>query len=222
VDEVPFTPDDVYQAVKRGHTVSWVKRGRDGVIGHSWIASNGQGEGSTLYIGRPSSERRLRIYDKRGPTRIELQTKAKYADGVAQALFERRDDERGQAEFVIGCLREFCDFGVQDGIHGVRDVDLLPWWREFIGSADRIGQLVIDRRQHVSVDRTLAWIDRAVAPSLAMAIQCYGDAGRRLLDAEIEHATPRLSAKHKAAIKEFRHAYGHLVPGASVEEESAA
>jgi hypothetical protein len=81
---------------------------------------------------------------------------------------------------------------------------------------------VIDRRQHVSVDRTLAWIDRAVAPSLAMAIQCYGDAGRRLLDAEIEHATPHLSAKHKAAIKEFRHAYGHLVPGAESDEENAA
>jgi Replication initiation factor len=222
VDGVPFTPHDAYQAVKDGHTVSWVKRGRDGVIAHSWIASNGQNEGSTLYIGRPASERRLRIYDKRGPTRIELQTRSKYAGAVAKSLFERREDEPGQAEFVIGCLREFCDFGAQDGVHGIRDIDLLPWWREFIGSAERIGQLVNDPREHVSVDRTLRWIDRAVVPSLAMSLQCYGDAGRRLLDAEIEYATPRLSAKHKAAIREFRHAYRHLLPEATVEEESAA
>src|SRR6266536_5493986 len=75
VDAVPFTPADAYAAVRAGHTVSWVKRGRDGAISHVWHSSNRDGEGTTLYVGRRSSQRFMRIYDRRGPTRIELETR---------------------------------------------------------------------------------------------------------------------------------------------------
>jgi hypothetical protein len=50
---------------------------------------------------RPS-QRHLRIYDKRGPTRIELETKGKYAAAVSRELIERRGDELEMAELVVG------------------------------------------------------------------------------------------------------------------------
>jgi len=112
------------------------------------------------------------------------------------------------AAFVIGCLREFCDFGVHDNVHGARDVELLPWWRTFVGSVDRIGRLVVDRRYHLVVDRTLAWVERSVVPSLAMIDACYHEAGERLLRLWIEAGHERLTNRHLAAIREFEYAYG--------------
>jgi hypothetical protein len=206
VDGVPFTPADAYEAVQQRQTVSWVKRGSDGLLHHTWKSSNGNGEGETLYLGGRQSQRYMRIYNKRGPTRIELETKRDYAQAVAVALLELRVDVE-LARFVVACLREFCDFGVQDGVHGARGVKLLPWWAAFVGSADRIGRLDIDRREHLSVDRTLSWLDRAVVPSLAMVVVCYGGVGRQLLDGWIESAIPHLSARHLAAIREFRYVY---------------
>lgn len=208
VDRVSFTPHDAYQAVLAGHTVSWVKRGRDDVIGHTWHASNGHGEGNTLVLGRRSSQRHLRIYDKRGPTRIELETRGKYAGAVAKKLIELRGDEPGMVAFVIGCLREFCDFGVQDGVHGSRGVELLPWWAALVGSVDRIGRLVRDRRLELVVDRTLAWVERSVVPSLSMIEACYHEPGERLLRLWIEAGYERLGNRHLAAIREFRYVYG--------------
>ena len=150
----------------------------------------------------------MRIYDRRGPTRVELETKDMYASAVARELVERRGDDTELARFVVGCLREFCDFGVQDGAHGSRAVELLPWWRTFVGEVERVGRLVVDRREALSVDRTLRWVDRAVVPSLAMIVTCYGDAGERLLSDWIDSAKPRLSPRHLAAIREFEYAYG--------------
>jgi hypothetical protein len=43
--------------------VSWVKRGRDRMVSHVWHASNREGEGTTLTIGRRSSQRFIRSYD---------------------------------------------------------------------------------------------------------------------------------------------------------------
>jgi hypothetical protein len=221
VDGVPFTPADAYRAVRSGQVVSWVKRGRDGTVGHAWHASNGEREGTTLYIGRRSSQRFMRIYDRRGPTRIELETKDAYASAVARELVERRGDDLELAGFVVGCLREFCDFGVQDGTHGARDTELLPWWRAFVGEVERVGKLIVDRREALSVDRTLRWVDRAVVPSLAMIVTCYGNVGERLLADWIDSAKPRLSPRHLAAIREFQYAYGRGEYAAGRRDEVA-
>src|SRR5262249_25978056 len=118
-----------------------------------------------------------------------------------------RGDEPGMAAFVVGCLREFCDFGIQDGVHGARDVELLPWWAAFVGSVDRIGRLVRDRRLELAVDRTLAWVERSVVPSLSMIEACYQEVGERLLRHWIEGGYERLSNRHLAAIREFRYVY---------------
>ena len=163
VDSVPFTPLDAYRAVLAGQTVSWVKRGRDGLVMHTWTSSNGPGRAtrsmsavdrhgaafaSTTDEGRHGSSWRQR-------TRTRTPPRAVFWNGAATTLSWRGS--------WSGCLREFCDFGAQDGTHGARDVELRPVvggvrGRPWTGSA----KLVVDRRADLSVDRTLNWIDRAV------------------------------------------------------------
>jgi Replication initiation factor len=209
VDGVPFTPVDAYLAVQRRQVVSWVKRGRDGLVHHTWRSCNGDGEGDTLYLGGRSSQRFMRIYDRRGPTRIELEMKRDYAQVIAWELVRRWGDDAALARFVVACMREFCDFGVPaDEVHGARGLNLLPWWEAFVRSVDRLGKLIPDRRDNLSVDRTLRWLDRAVVPSLAMVVVCYGRVGKDLLDGWIESAIPHLGPRHWQAISEFRYAYG--------------
>ena len=91
---------------------------------------------------------------------------------VACELVERWGDDLDLARFVVGCLREFCDFSVQDGAHGSREVELLPWWRAFVGEVERVGNLVTDRREQLSVDGKPRWVDPSVVSSLAMIVTC--------------------------------------------------
>ncbi len=209
VDHAPFTPAQAYAAVRAGEVVCWAKRGTDGRVTHSWHEANGPGEGRTLYVGRRSSQRLLRIYDGHGFTRVELECKGEAAEALAWLLVERRGDEAALGRGVIGAIRAYCDFGVRpDRRHGVRGLRLLSWWAAFVGCAERLGRLVVDRRQRLSVDRTLGWLDRQVLPSLAMVVECYREQGWRLLAGWVESARPHLSARHRAAIVEFRAAYG--------------
>lgn len=55
-------------------------------------------------------------------------------------MVERRGDDVELARFVVPCLREFCDFGSNDGIHGARALGLLPWWEAFVNDVGRIGR----------------------------------------------------------------------------------
>jgi hypothetical protein len=208
VDHAPFSPVEAYAALMAGQVVCWAKRGRDGRVTHSWHEANGPGEGRTLYVGRRCSRRLLRIYDAHGFTRVELECKAEAAEALAWLLVERRGDGAALGRGVIGAIRAYCDFGVRsDGRHGARRLRLLSWWAAFVAGAERLGQLVVERRQRLSVDRTLGWLDRQVVPSLAMVLACYREQGWRLLEGWVASALPYLSARHRAAIAEFRAAY---------------
>ena len=68
----------------------------------------------------------MRIYDRRGPTRVELETKEAYASAEARELVERRGDDAELARFVIGRRREFRDFGVEGRPAGVEGRGAAP------------------------------------------------------------------------------------------------
>jgi hypothetical protein len=62
--------------------------------------SDGEGEGWTLYLGRPQSELMLRIYDRRGPLRIETQWRPQ---GVARGLVPELLVRKGAAHMWRRC-----------------------------------------------------------------------------------------------------------------------
>ncbi|MCB2210335.1 replication initiation factor domain-containing protein [bacterium] len=107
----------------------------------------------TCYFGSRSSERYLRLYNKRGPNRLEVEYKGDRASLVANDLFRNFENTDHFYDIAISHLRDFIDI----------DID---WWWEFINDVDRAyGK--IHRAKEVSLTRKKDWLINQVAPSVA-------------------------------------------------------
>lgn len=78
----------------------------------------------TLYVGSKNSDRRLRVYDERGPTRVELQLRHDWAE-FAQELLA---DGRAVSRVYNGILRNFMHF---DGAYA-------RWWDRYTNNEDEL------------------------------------------------------------------------------------
>jgi DNA relaxase NicK len=112
----------------------------------------------TCYFGSRQSERYLRIYNKRGPTRLEVEFKGDRAGLVANALLGKYHDEDQLFEIAISHLRDFIDID-------------LPWWHEFVKSVERAYAHLHDAKE-VSLDRKEKWMLKQVAPTYAAIDAC--------------------------------------------------
>ena len=128
--------------------------------------------GSTLYIGAPTSARRLRLYDKHaedplsypaGAWRYEVQARA----GLARSLTTYLADGSGGRFAGVATVHEcFSARGVQ------------PRFRASGGGV--LGRVP---RTRTNVERQLRWIDHQVRPTIVKLVaDGYGDALRSILD----------------------------------------
>lgn len=206
LDHVPFTPLMAREALERGQVVCRAARNERGQVAHDWFQNR---DGSTgMYIGSRQSDRFMRIYDRHGFTRMELEVKGDQASAVLKVLVAMRADEVESTAFVVGTVRQFIEFCERaDGV-GVRGSVALPWWEW--ASSDRVScALLVDRRDGLQVDRTLAWLSRSVAPSLGLIKAAYGQkAVELLLDWMEGFRESEMRPRHRQALKEFEHAYG--------------
>jgi len=128
--------------------------------------------GSTLYIGAPTSARRLRLYDKHaedpehyppGAWRYEVQAR----DGLARSL---------TASLASGSGGAFAGVATVHKCFGARGVQ--PRFRASGG-----GVLGGVPRSRTTTERQLRWIDEQVAPTVRRLVSVgYGDTLRALLD----------------------------------------
>jgi hypothetical protein len=102
----------------------------------------------------------MRVYDRRGPTRLELEYRRKAAIALCSALCYLDHDE--WAEFSIGVVRDFIDF-VERKKNG-SESPLLAWWSDFVGTTGRVS-LPSGYREPDSIARLRGYVDR-VAPSV--------------------------------------------------------
>ncbi len=102
-------------------------------------------EGDTLYLGvaskrsggmKRSGERLIRIYNRRGPTRVELELVGPYAHGGERMLF--RTPLAEWPTTIRGMIRDFCDFVDRDSDPRVTRCELLPWWAAFVEGSEKI------------------------------------------------------------------------------------
>jgi len=135
-DHVPFTPQDCYDAWQRGDVIA--KCHHD-----SWDWRENK-EGKTLYIGSRQSERFIRIYDRRGFTRLEIVFKDKWSENFARVITEIPSKE--WINQCIGYLRDYVNF-VSVKPKNIKSVshDTLSWWSTFIGDSEKVC-LNIDKR----------------------------------------------------------------------------
>lgn len=154
VDGAAFTPEMAYKAFKGGQRRGLARRWR-------WMESE---EGSTLYIGSRQSKRFMRIYDRRGVTRVEVELKEEAA-GIA---FQRVVDGVGAtlgAE-AIGWVRSICDFVDRSADANVSRCPLLDWWAAFVGGAEKL-RVRLGGTVRATLERTRRWLTKQVSAVLA-------------------------------------------------------
>lgn len=166
-DNVPFSPEQFHQVIKAD---ALRQKGEKSIVrsltqrntlrffteelkAKEDASSMGR---STCYFGSRNSERFLRVYDMRGPTRLEVEFKGKRAGIVAKALFDQEPD--GWFEIAIAHIRDFIDID-------------LPWWQEFINHVDR-AYAQLHGAKEVTLDEKKQWLLKQVAPSLAAVSAC--------------------------------------------------
>jgi hypothetical protein len=168
------TPADCRAAVRSGNVVSRVHFSNR--KSSSWI-EDGAGF-STYYMGSRTSERFLRVYDERGPTRFEMEWKGERAVLLWRRLLACAED--GWSLEAMSELRAFLDF--RDRSSGVRPdfCPLLGWWQVLTDGAGR-SCISIPREASTLEDRR-AWLRRQVAPVLAMVADGVADWTGELAD----------------------------------------
>jgi DNA relaxase NicK len=164
-----FSPKMVSDVHEQGFAVTFSRYSK-------WIKEKGQkNSGSTFYIGKRASDpdvRLVRFYDRRGPTRVELELHGKRAQmlwGVLDGL-----DLEEWSPRCLAYLVDFVDFRdrVQDS--NVGRCDRLPWWEDFTSGAGRLA-LPLPRKAP-TLSSTQDWIESQVAPALSLVADYVPDA----------------------------------------------
>jgi len=179
---VEFEPGDVAEALTEGEVRTLAKRAFFREMKDMF------GDGHTVYMGRRSSERYFRCYRRDdGRTRVELECKQERANLVFEDWLAMEGKE--WRDRAMGHLRDYVDFG--------RD-----WWREFTRGVVR-AMCKLAGAGRASVERSLAWVRRQVAPTLAMlVIAAGGDMG--VVDEVVREGKGRQGPRQRYALATMR------------------
>jgi len=176
LDGARFKPATMWRAWRAGNVSSAVKVSARAREDRQWRSGDWQSnaEGDTCYLGSTQAHRRLRCYDRRGPTRVELQARHEAAAAIAADLLGG-DLEVGWAARVLGHIRAFVEFRKGDDSNVSRR-PLAAWWSRFVRDAERsqvrLTGVVVD-----TFERAAAWIESQVAPILAVYRRVLGRDG---------------------------------------------
>jgi DNA relaxase NicK len=153
-DELSFTPQDVENAISVKDVRSHAKRETMKVHKTPFEKKdNGELGTHTVEFGSRQSERMIRVYNRRGFTRLELELKHKRADLVAKQIFNSGDASKWYS-IVLPHLRDYVDFNTN-------------WWKEFVSSSGRAWAIVSTPKE-ISQESITAWLEHQIAPALSV------------------------------------------------------
>ncbi len=189
-DEVGFTPETVREAVDKEQMRSYLRRkSMKYTISPYELREDGQLGTSSLRLGSNLSDRMLRIYDKRGPVRLELQSRKNRSDLLAREVLKNQPHEWDKP--AISHLRDYVDF------INVETKELLPWWQAFVQDTDRAMKTVSDARE-IELNRMIEWISTQVSPALSVLADVIG---KDSIDAFIIDGRRKRGTKYKALLE---------------------
>lgn len=170
-DHVPFTPKDCYDAWQLGDVISKCHH-------NSWDWRE-NAEGNTLYIGSRKSERFIRIYDRRGFTRLEMVFKDKWAENFAKVISDIPPDK--WIKQCIGYLRDYVNFNA-------------TWWLQFVSTIDVIKLDLNNNSERIIKSNLLDYFKRLI-PTLYLI--------RKGCDIDINNVVDSfiLTPKHERKLK---------------------
>ncbi len=177
-DTTLLTPDMALSAFFAGEVVARIDRRLNPETGklRGWDRRSNH-EGDTVYLGSRSSERFVRFYDRRGPTRVEMELKERRAVELWRRMLALHDEAAWGME-ALADLRHFLDFrsivlGKRSGKPvAASERPLLGWWADFVQGADRRSAVL--PRKAPKLENMDKWLRRQVAPVLALVVDAFG------------------------------------------------
>lgn len=166
-----ISPNEFRAWAKTQHCISHALKGRDY---HSWnIGSSEPTNEDTCYIGRPTSRKQLRVYDKGAESkgeidavRFELVLKQEAAESFIHQLLAR-PDLAGQ--IIAGHLQAFVDFRELSEDHHTERRPVMAWWAELLGAVVKAETYVLKVAR--TIEDKLAWLEKGVSATLALAMK---------------------------------------------------
>lgn len=167
--------------------------------------------GTTVYFGAPSSDFRVRIYDKAKEQgdfkghwiRVELVMRGKNAMGFVDNFVNCESI----GKLATGIINDKFSFIDRDDVN-ISRCSVSGWWLEFLGSLEAIQIFTRELCTH-SVEEVADWAVRQLAPSLGMLYKAKGSAW---LSEFLKDGFQRLSNKQLTLIEDYRNSHGGKFP----------
>lgn len=166
--------------------------------------------GTTVYIGAPASDFRIRFYDKAKEhykpvdpeyfshwVRCEIVMRGKNANGCIAALCNTED-----LGMLASCiLKDKLAFIERDN-DNISRCTVCSWWEDFVGAVAGI-KLVIKEDVKHRLERCLEWVETQVAPTLSIL---YEAKGFFCINEILKHGEEKRSPKMSALLADYQNA----------------
>lgn len=155
-------------------------------------------EERTFSMGSQQSGRYIRIYDRRGPTRLEIEFKDKWAKVIAENLATMTT--RHWVLDCIGMIRNYIDFLDCRLVDAANPQgNLAPWWDEFVYDAELCKVSPTHEVREMTLARAHRFLDRLKATLCVLA-----DGLGISVDELVKKNRSQIFEKHLAAIRRLR------------------
>lgn len=204
VDGCEFTPRELADEWRRDNVRTRAKVPADALPGREWRSCKfiESPTGDTFSMGARQSNQYARCYDMRGFTRFELELKGATAPVAAAEYFAavQTGGEESVRLTVLSWIRRFVDFvEAAPGSNRAR-APLLSFWGAFVSGVEK-ATVVLEGAVTRTVEQVRGWVERQVAPGLAVVVAALGmDALHELAAA----GRKRLRPRHMAMLREHR------------------
>lgn len=183
-----MTPQKVRAAHKRNDVATFA-------TWHDWRENP---EGATFYIGKRGSDpdcRLVRFYDRRGPTRVEMELHGKRAQ-LLWSVLDGAELEDWSAR-CLAYLVDFVDFRKRSKDPNIARCPRLSWWKDFANGAGRLA-LPLPRKAP-TLEGLEAWVRDQLAPSIAL-IADYVPDDKKFIRELLEDGRNRRKPHHMAML----------------------
>ena len=131
--------------------------------------------GATVYIGAPSSEFRVRIYDKALEQGVEghwIRVELVMRSANANAFVEDMTNSENVGKLAAQVINDKFSFIERDDSN-ISRCTVCDWWQNFVDELDKVRLVSRDVIQH-GVERIRSWIENQVGPSLYVLMKTMG------------------------------------------------
>lgn len=196
-DNLAFTPFEFLDQLKSNNVVSIAKRKTINVDSSPFERRENDELGcDTVYFGSKLSQRFLRVYNKRGFTRLELVCKSDRALAVALDIFEH----------------SYIDWDFVAREHLVQYVNFPEWklWTDFIHNATS-ADIIITSARRTSLSRLDNWLRRQVSVALSVYVDVHGvHEGFEKIKEMVNHARAEKDRSRYAAVLQLEQPFINL------------